>query len=95
MKAKTVLHHIEHDVKEKATSHTQHDFEKDKKEREFKDKPELTHQEKEDAIVDAVKSAPKIGFNRVFDAAKDVHQSTLPKKKMLKDVLGSIKDGMN
>jgi len=31
----------------------------------------------------------------VFDAVKDVHQSTLPKKKMLKDVLGSIKDGIN
>lgn len=42
-----------------------------------------------------MKKAPKIGFNKLFDEVKDVHQSTLPKKKMLKDVLGSIKDGIN
>lgn len=95
MKAKVVLHSIKSDVEKESKSHTLHDFEKDKKAADWKDKPELTHQEKEDAMVEAVKHAPKIGFGKLFDAVKDVHQSTLPKKKMLKDVLGSIKDGMN
>jgi len=98
LKAKIVLHGIKHDAEHKEQTHTKHDFKKDEDERKEKDlasKPELSHQEKEDAIIAAVKSAPKIGFNKVFDAVKDVHQSTLPKKAMLKDVLGSIKDGMN
>lgn len=68
---------------------------KDQKEREWKDKPELTHQETEDAIIDAVKKSPKIGFNKVFDAAKDVDQSTLPKKVMMKDIIGTMKDTVN
>jgi len=98
MKAKGVLHHIKKDAEKEEHTNTKHDFKKDEIERKEKDlasKPELTHQEKEDAIVEAVKKAPKIGFSKVFDAVKDVHQSTLPKKKMLKDVLGSIKDGIN
>ena len=98
MKAKIVLHHIKDDTNENKHSNTIHDFKKDEIERKEKDlasRPELSHQEKEDAIIEAVKKAPKIGFNKLFDEVKDVHQSTLPKKKMLKDVLGSIKDGIN
>ena len=96
MRAKSVLHSIKADVEEKKQSHTKHDFSKDKpKEEPVKEKAELTHQEKEDAIVEAVKKAPKIGFDKVFDSVKDIHQSTLPKKEMLKDVLGTIRDKMN
>lgn len=76
MKAKVVLHSIKKDAEHKEHSNTIHDFKKDELERKEKDlasRPELTHQEKEDAIVEAVKKAPKIGFNKVFDAVKDVH----------------------
>jgi hypothetical protein len=40
----------------------------------------LTSSEQEDAIKEAVKTTPKLGFSKVFDAVKDVHQSTLPPK---------------
>ena len=76
MKAKVVLHGIKHDADKKEHSNTIHDFKKDEQERKERDlasRPELSHQEKEDAIVEAVKKAPKIGFNKVFDAVKDVH----------------------
>lgn len=76
MKAKVVLHHIKDDAEKKEHSNTIHDFKKDEIERKEKDlasRPELTHQEKEDAIIEAVKDAPKIGFSKVFSAVKDVH----------------------
>lgn len=76
MKAKVVLHDIKKDAEKEKNSNTIHDFKKDEVERKEKDlasKPELSHQEKEDAIIEAVKSAPKIGFNKVFSAVKDVH----------------------
>lgn len=65
---------------------------KDQKEREEKAiEGALTNSEKEDAIKEAVKTTPKLGFSKVFDAVKDVHQSTLPPKQQMKDILDTLK----
>lgn len=71
------------------------DFEKDKKDQKEKEERDkeglLSNSEKEDAIVEAVKTTPKLGFNKVFNAVKDVKQSTLPPKKQMKDILDTLK----